>query len=747
MGILSRFRVLRHSKGRDPRAVDAETVTSAFILSQPTRAPLDAPALLALDAFNPTIFACVQRIAEDAASIPLQLVRKLPEGKTEVVEGNWLHKLLTETPNNFDTAILFWQQFYVDFLMSGNVYTWLDIRGSEILNLVRLAPVEIEPLPDPKLIVRGYRRLHNGHQDDYPPEVVWHVRSRNSLSPYQGAGVPERLRDQINLERSMLSWQKKRFDNDIPVELLFTTNQKIPPTARVAVEDYIDQKLNARRNGGRRWMMLEEGLWNATVLPRVHEKEIEFKESLRVLRETYRSTFGVPPNKLADFESPMPRANSEEQERFYWEDTIMALHSVARASLNRLRRRFVDGDDLSFEHDYSGVRALNSSSKDLAEIRAIKIGSAQMSPNEARAEDGLDADPDPAADLLYLNGRALAIAAEPPAIPPAFGPEGDKPKEEEQDPKPKPGEDPEEDPEKQDPKARRLRLVGRKAPRPEEFLSDGEEQARFRALVRRYIEKLVREAGEEQLDVAGLGIAFDLADPKVLEFVSRQIVSISEATVIGTNEAVRLAVAQSIADGASTVSIREEIQRAFKQQRERWHLDRISRTEVHSGQEGGAFHAAQQGGLEAKSWITSRDDRVRGLDPADASDHAALEDLGPVPIEAVFEDPRSGARLRFPGDREGAVSGADTINCRCTWVADFSAEAEGESAAAGGRGRRIKAPLTLDEVYYRKSSRRDRWESILNKLLGAYIRQMETRALRAFDAAVERNGGASSAVA
>lgn len=91
----------------------------------------------------------------------------------------------------------------------------------------------------------------------------------------------------------------------------------------------------------------------------------------------------------------------------------------------------------------------------------------------------------------------------------------------------------------------------------------------------------------------------------------------------------------------------------------------IARTEVISASNLGARAGALSTGLPLeRHWITSRDGRVRGLDPKDATDHAAME--GQTRAMAVpYDEPRTGEQLMFPGDTSLGAGAANVIQCRC----------------------------------------------------------------------------------
>lgn len=98
----------------------------------------------------------------------------------------------------------------------------------------------------------------------------------------------------------------------------------------------------------------------------------------------------------------------------------------------------------------------------------------------------------------------------------------------------------------------------------------------------------------------------------------------------------------------------------------RYQAARIVRTEVNRAANLGVKTGAESFPYEQnKIWISVHDNRTRGAKPDDHTDHLRM-DGQTVPFNSVFTDPRSGAKLEFPGDPSAPPS--DTVNCRCTMV-------------------------------------------------------------------------------
>jgi len=463
-------------------------------------------------------------------------------------------------------------------------------------------------------------------------------------------------------------------------------------------------------------------------LPRPTEEELAFLDSEQRIALRICMAFGVPLIKIMDLSQSSVLANTDVQERLYWEDTIPSLHCHFTNFLDQFAAKwYPKHGPVFFEYDYSGVRALKRSEKDQMDVMTgykregvltanevrESIGWAPVAKDDERYTEGLD--------QFLIGNQQLGRSP----IASLFGPPSKPDDDDDDKPAPNPF-DPDDDEleeEEDEDKVVRLRAKGF------EHLAGGmidldEEKEIFDRKHRKKIHAMMRAAAEQTLDLSGVVGSFDALHPKVLEALDTQMIELSTQVLTNTNNAVRSAIADGLAQGDAIASMRNRVQDAFEVRREPAQLDRIARTEVHAAQEGGGQLAAEQNGVEMKQWVTSHDSRVRGLEANDKADHDGIEKNGPIPIGVPYQDPRSGAQLMFPGDRSGALSGADTINCRCASVPDFS------HLELSARPDRLKS---FDDQWDAKAERALVWERDFIRTLRSYFIGMQRRALARFD--------------
>jgi hypothetical protein len=149
----------------------------------------------------------------------------------------------------------------------------------------------------------------------------------------------------------------------------------------------------------------------------------------------------------------------------------------------------------------------------------------------------------------------------------------------------------------------------------------------------------------------------------------KRITLITETTEKIFKKIVNETVENGIKDGISV----KDMAKIIKDQigfTDTYRAERIARTEVISASNMGSLEGAKATGLNInKQWLSTKDDKVRGLGMNDEFDHINCDGESVGMNDAFLQ---TGEELEFPGDPTG--SSGNVINCRCTIVYDTSAE-------------------------------------------------------------------------
>lgn len=118
------------------------------------------------------------------------------------------------------------------------------------------------------------------------------------------------------------------------------------------------------------------------------------------------------------------------------------------------------------------------------------------------------------------------------------------------------------------------------------------------------------------------------------------------------------------AEGVPYVEASRQVARQYGT--EFYRAERLVRSSFNSAANNAHGAALEEAGFRKKTWLTSRDSRVRSGGGPGKYDHVSM-DGQTVPIDQPFVSPE-GVRLMYPGDRSLGAPAGSIVNCRCTLV-------------------------------------------------------------------------------
>jgi SPP1 gp7 family putative phage head morphogenesis protein len=427
---------------------------------------------------------------------------------------------------------------------------------------------------------------------------------------------------------------------------------------------------------------------------------MEFVNTKKLTREDILGVFGVPPSMVGVFEYAN-YANTKEQQKIFWQNTMMPKLSKMEAVINSFLVQPYD-PNLICKFDYSGIEALHEDQKLKAEVDEILTRSGIKVINEVREDRKLT--PVRWGDVWNAPMMLMPIMSPRPEA----GPE--KPPQEEEEgkgtthikPQAVKTSEPDEISEEDRAKAIRDKIWAyfkagteaweRKFKPILRDLFTGQEREAIRNLrdsdwkanpLARILPKMdytgkdrisvllfslkeanriFRQSGKPiisgaledkakiEIDRLGLGIDFDVSNPAVQAWISDKTFKFANEVNKETLSVLRDELREAISTGEGIKEAEKRIERVFDMARG-YRTERIARTEIISAYNNGAMEAYEQSGVvEEKEWISSRDADVRPSHQIDG------EQVG------LGEQFSNG--LEYPGDPAGQPE--EVINCRCT---------------------------------------------------------------------------------
>jgi len=350
---------------------------ATFAQPQGVRPTYSPEAAMSAYAGHGYTYAAVSRASQDLAALHLRLLK----GKDRILIESHPVIDLMNNPNSATDGFLFREQLCTDLILTGNCFILLLGMTEKPTSLVRLHPQNVRVATDQKGI-SGYILNSGGESVIYPPERIIHGRLASwADGPEQllGTGAIEPLARELKADinsQNLVSDASAKARPDVLISPSDPADIWGPEMRREIASEY--KKLSAQ--GG---AMVLSGLSKVETL-QLSPREMEYTKAREMARESISAVTGVPPSVLG-----LPSANyalSRQQARNYW--SVQTKRGKRLALLfTAIAQRFEE--DLQFEHDYSGVEALQ-------EARTEQLNRVQLhilngiSPRAAYKYEGLD---------------------------------------------------------------------------------------------------------------------------------------------------------------------------------------------------------------------------------------------------------------------------------------------------------------------------------------------------------------------
>lgn len=627
----------------------------------------------------------IKVIADNIAPLPLFILRDEKE-----VAGHPLTQLFSNM-NSAQASAEIWQQWTIDMLLGGEE-GWELTRngGKQYAEVWARQPHTITVLPDRATRryygVAGYS-ISDGLGDAYqlPPDEMIFFKFYNPRNPYRGLAPITAIRNAVVIDQFAQAWSRLLFQKQARPDYAVIAPEGLTPTER----DDLEVKLTTKFSGSDGWfkpIILEQGVTDIKPLD-FKPRDIGWVEQRELAREEIGAIFGVPDEIMGWGRDTYE--NFETAHNVLWTLTILPLCGFRDITLTEFFRRVGTlKENERVATDTSQVAALKSDQKEKTALWETLVRNG-VPPALASEHVGLGLPRYAGDDVGYLpsnvlpagtatmtpraftSARVLAVSSSASgqsirrkasveygsaahrALWQAFI-------------------------KRTDPHARRLgEAVAALIEKQKRAVlaqlharrKDATDAAANPFDLTRWIEEFIEQvkpilsaavsaSGAAALADAGIGIAFDVLEPAVLEFLQARAQRFAEQVNETTWTQLKDALTEGLQNGESIPDLAARVESVMAE-RIRSSGEVIARTEIIGASNGGQILAWKQNAdlLEGKEWLATLDDRVR-------EEHEAAHGQV-VPLNAAFEV--GGELLEYPGDDAG--SAGNVINCRCTMIA------------------------------------------------------------------------------
>ncbi len=263
---------------------------------------------------SPWVYIAINRIAEAAALVPLQVFRL--EGERRLaVERHPLERLL-DAPNPQLSRFALMEQTVGMLELTGNAWWLLAGGGGAPEQIWPLRPDRMRVVPDGKGLVRGYVYEIDGQRIPLEATEVLHFRRWHPANDYYGLSALEAGRLAIRSDVAMAQWNHNAFGQDSGV-----------PAGIVSIRDFVSDADFERIK--REWRQSYGGPQRRTAFLRgggiswqnigLSHNELDFLKGREAQRNEILNLFGIPVGLVSENAT---EANARVAERLFIERTL-----------------------------------------------------------------------------------------------------------------------------------------------------------------------------------------------------------------------------------------------------------------------------------------------------------------------------------------------------------------------------------------------------------------------------------------
>lgn len=277
---------------------------------------------------------CVTLLAESVAQLPLEMYRRLGDGKRESASDHPLYDVLRYQPNPWQTPYEYRECSQLACALRGNAYSFIERHDDgSVKALYPMHNDKVKVLKGPDLL--PYYRV--GGHDPLPMRLVHHVRW-HTKNHYTGMSPIELHADAVGLAQAVRHYASKSFANGTAVSgVIERPKESVAIKDESSIQRIVDQwgeKFSGVDNA-KKVAMLQEGM---TFKPlSMSNVDAELLGILKITGTDLARIYKIPPHMINDLE----KASYNSLEQLLIQYVIFALMPWVKRHEEAMMRDFL----------------------------------------------------------------------------------------------------------------------------------------------------------------------------------------------------------------------------------------------------------------------------------------------------------------------------------------------------------------------------------------------------------------------
>jgi len=359
-----------------------------------------------LKSYTSWVYTCVNAIADDVATIELEL-EHFEHGDWVSVQQNMVLDLLKNT-NQFDTFsdLIIQTQSFLE--LDGNAFWYLPKgeatgKPGEIWTLY---PNRVTLSTSEDKVVSGYIYTNQkGEAVPFTPDEIIHFKKFNPLNRFRGMGTVQASAVAIDIDNYSAQFNRNFFFNAAVPSAVLKTSGELTDEQFQRIKAEWDSRYTGTQNA-HRLAILQNGLDYQPI--GLSQKDMQFLEQRKFSRDEILAIFRIPKTILG-ISDDVNRANAETGDYVFAKRVIKPRMSFLVDRLNESLLPLFKMDDREWRFSFDDPVPENEDQEIRKYTASLTLGSAWMTPNEVRAEEGLP--PIENGDSLLIPLNAMPLGA------------------------------------------------------------------------------------------------------------------------------------------------------------------------------------------------------------------------------------------------------------------------------------------------------------------------------------------------
>lgn len=359
-----------------------------------------------------TVYACVRLISCTIATLPIDVLRRLADGRGQVDRNHPLYQLLHDRPNADMSAVTFLTAMFACLLLWGNAYALIERRfDGTVVSLTPLYPafLTVKVQNDGSLL---YVYSFRGKTSNYTEDQIFHLKGF-SLDGISGISPIAQAREHLGIAMAAQKSAASFYKNAMRPAMILTAPAYLNDTQRARFGDKFIETVTGSINAGKTPLL--EGGWKVDQIS-MNPEDAQLLSTRAYSVEEICRFYGVAPPMIGHMEKTTAWGTGlVEMNLWFLTYTLRPLLRTFEQEVWRSLLRPADRTNYFVQFDVENL--LRTDNEKRANIQRTLVDGGINTANEIRAQnnDG----PLPGGDQLTVAAGRMPLdgLGEKPAVP------------------------------------------------------------------------------------------------------------------------------------------------------------------------------------------------------------------------------------------------------------------------------------------------------------------------------------------